>query len=96
MAYQRQRPVLQRLFEVVRSPRPEQAALIAAVFYAGYLLVMTQARESIDALAAITCMSVAAAAVLGLYAFAMGDPFVGFPTRSWLAIGAAAWIVNAR
>jgi len=73
-----------------RSLRGDGFALCAAIFYAGYILVMTKARESLDALTAITCMSVAAAAVLGFYGLVLGDAFRGFPTHAWLAMLAAA------
>jgi drug/metabolite transporter (DMT)-like permease len=73
-----------------RGLRGDSLALAAALFYTGYILVMTKARATLDALTAITCMSVAAAAVLGVYGLALGDAFRGFPLQSWLAMGAAA------
>jgi drug/metabolite transporter (DMT)-like permease len=73
-----------------RALRGDALALGAAVFYTGYILAMTRAREAIDALTAITCMSLSAALVLGAYGVALGDAFQGFPTVSWLAIAACA------
>jgi drug/metabolite transporter (DMT)-like permease len=75
-----------------RALRGDAFALTAAVFYAGYILVMTRARETLDALTAISCMSFSAACVLGLYGLALGDAFHGFALQSWIAIGAAAVI----
>ena len=75
-----------------RAVQGDALALTAALFYTGYILVMTRARATLDALTAITCMSLAAASVLGLYGLLLGDAFRGFPPQSWLAIGAAAVI----
>lgn len=75
-----------------RALHGEFLALTAALFYTGYIFAMTRARTRIDALTAITCMTVAAAVVLGLFALALGEPFRGFPARSWAAMGAAALI----
>jgi drug/metabolite transporter (DMT)-like permease len=73
-----------------RALQGDGLALTAALFYSVYILVMTRARLTIDALTAITCMSLAAAATLGSYGLLLGDAFRGFPLQSWLAIGAAA------
>ncbi|MEE2663761.1 MAG: DMT family transporter [Myxococcota bacterium] len=75
-----------------RAVQGDALALAAALFYTGYILVMTRARATLDALTAITCMSLAAASVLGFYGLVLGDAFRGFPLQSWLAIGAAAVI----
>jgi len=66
-------------------------ALFAAVFYAGYLLLMRAARQrGVDAVSALFLMTVSAAAALGGYAWLGGDAFWGFPASSWGAmIGAA-------
>jgi len=73
-----------------RAVRGDLLALGAAVFYAADILLLTRARRTLDALSAITCMSCAAASVLGLYGLLLGDAFCGFPPQSWLAMGAAA------
>ena len=77
-------------FSNQRALHGELLALTAALFYTGYIFAMTRAQARIDALTAITCMTVAAAAVLGLYGLALGEPFRGFPAHSWAAMGAAA------
>ncbi len=65
-------------------------ALTAAVFYAGYLLLMTAARRSGKAVSLLYLSSLSATGILGLYAVLMGDPFSGFPASSWLAMTGAA------
>lgn len=70
----------------------EGLALVAALFYAGYLLLMTAARRGVDAPAAVLAASSSATAVLGLYALALGDPFRGFPVQSWAAFAGAALV----
>jgi drug/metabolite transporter (DMT)-like permease len=72
--------------------RGDLMALGAAIFYAGYLLIMSSARRGLDALSATALMSVAAAAVLGTMGMALGHPFSGFPAHSWLAMAAAACV----
>ncbi|MCH8132823.1 MAG: DMT family transporter [Myxococcales bacterium] len=65
-------------------------ALTAAVFYAGYLLLMTAARRSGEAVSLLYLSSLSATGVLGLYAVLMGNPFSGFPASSWFAMAGAA------
>jgi len=67
-------------------------ALAAALFYTGYLLFMKAARVRADALPALMLSSMGATAILGLYALAAGDPFHGFPARSWAAMAGAAGV----
>lgn len=67
-------------------------ALAAAIFYAGYLLLMKSARRGIDALPALFLASVTATGVLGVYGCAAGDAFRGFPPSSWWAMAGAAAI----
>ena len=67
-------------------------ALVAALFYAGYLLLMKQARRELDAAHAVLAASASATIVLGISALARGDPFAGFPTTSWLAMLGAALV----
>jgi len=67
-------------------------ALAAALFYAGYLLLMAAARSSAAALPAFLLATVGAAVSLGTIAVVRGDPFHGFPAASWAAIGAAALV----
>jgi len=69
-------------------------ALGAAVFYSGYLLLAKDARRSGDALAVLALGSASAAALLGVAAGAAGDPFAGFPARSWAAIAGAALVAQ--
>lgn len=65
-------------------------ALGAAVFYAGYLLLMTAARRGIDAAPALLLSSAGATCALGSYAWLRGDAFTGYPASSWVAIVALA------
>ncbi len=65
-------------------------ALTAAVFYAGYLLLMTAARRSGEAVSLLYMSSLSATGVLGLYAVLIGNPFSGFPASSWFAMAGAA------
>ena len=65
-------------------------ALAAALFYAGYLLLMATARSQAEALPAFFLATMGAAVALGTIAAVRGDPFHGFPASSWAAIGAAA------
>jgi drug/metabolite transporter (DMT)-like permease len=65
-------------------------ALIAALFYTGYLLFMKAARVRADAAPALLLSSLGATGVLGLYGVAGGLPFHGFPSNSWAAMLGAA------
>jgi drug/metabolite transporter (DMT)-like permease len=67
-------------------------SLGAALFYSGYLLLMKAARREAGAAQAVLAASLAATVVLGLYALALGDPFRGFPARSWAAFAGAALV----
>lgn len=69
-------------------------ALSAAVFYAGYLLLMSAARRGVAAAPAILLMCLSATATLGLVALARGDAFAGFPGRSWAAMAGAAVVAQ--
>jgi len=65
-------------------------ALFAALFYAGYLVAMKRVRRELDAGPAILAASVGAVVVTGAFAVLRGDPFTGFPTRSWAAFAGVA------
>ncbi len=67
-------------------------ALAAAVFYAGYLLLMKAARRWTDTVPALLLASASATAALGLYALVGGDAFRGFPSSSWAAMLGAALV----
>lgn len=69
-------------------------ALAAAVFYAGYLLLMAAARRGLDAVPALFWMALSATTTLGLAAALRGDPFHGFPPSSWAAMLGAALIAH--
>jgi drug/metabolite transporter (DMT)-like permease len=70
-------------------------ALFAAVFYAGYLLLMRAARQGgVDAVSALFVMTACAAAALAGYGWLGGDAFAGFPTSSWLAMLGAATVTQ--
>ena len=65
-------------------------SLAAAVFYTGYLLLMSAARQEAEVVGALFLAGCSAALVLGIYGVLGGDPFTGFPARSWAAFAAAA------
>jgi len=65
-------------------------ALGASVFYAGYLLVIANARRELDTTSALFLVTTSAAAVLGATALGRGDAFSGFPPHSWAAMLGAA------
>jgi drug/metabolite transporter (DMT)-like permease len=67
-------------------------ALVAALFYAGYLVMMKAVRRGVDLAGATLFSTLGAICVLGLYAAALGNPFTGFPARSWAAFVATALI----
>jgi drug/metabolite transporter (DMT)-like permease len=67
-------------------------AIIASLFYAGYLLWMSEARRKIDTLSALFLMTATATAVLGAAGLALGDPFHGFPASAWAAMLGVALI----
>jgi drug/metabolite transporter (DMT)-like permease len=61
-------------------------AIVASLFYAGYLLLMSEARREMHAFDALLLMTLASAAVLACVALAAGDAFGGFPSASWAAM----------
>ena len=65
-------------------------ALFAAIFYAGYLLLMKAARRSADSISTVFLATLSAAATLGVYGVLLGNPFSGFPAQSWAMMAAAA------
>jgi len=67
-------------------------ALAAALFYSGYLLLMSAARTRAEALPAFFLATIGATVALGTIAVIRGDPFTGFPATSWAAMVAAALI----
>jgi drug/metabolite transporter (DMT)-like permease len=69
-------------------------ALTGAVFYAGYLLLMSAARRGLAAAPAIFWMGLSATLTLGSVAALRGDAFHGFPATSWAAMGGAAVVAQ--
>jgi drug/metabolite transporter (DMT)-like permease len=65
-------------------------ALLAAVCYAGYLLLMRAARRGSATLPLLWITSASATATLGVTAGLRGDAFAGFPAHSWGAMLGAA------
>lgn len=65
-------------------------ALTASIFYAGYLLVIGEARREVDTTSALFLVTCSAAVVLGITALLRGDAFHGFPPSAWAAMVAAA------
>jgi drug/metabolite transporter (DMT)-like permease len=66
-------------------------ALVAAVFFSGYLLLMKRARDELAAPHAVWLACLSASAVLGLCGLVLGEPFRGFEGQSWAAMfGVAA------
>jgi drug/metabolite transporter (DMT)-like permease len=78
----------------VGSLRGPGFAIVASLFYAGYLLFMAEARREIDALPGLFLMTVASAVVLGVVGLVMGDPFTGFPAHAWAAMVACALLAQ--
>ena len=68
------------------SLRGPALAVIASLFYAGYLLCMAETRRELSVLPALFLMTLTAAAVLGAAGLAAGDAFSGFPAHSWAAM----------
>jgi drug/metabolite transporter (DMT)-like permease len=64
-------------------------ALAGAIFYAGYLLLMKEARRATSVVPALVAMGWGATLVLGVTAVALDLPFRGYPARSWAAIAGA-------
>lgn len=64
-------------------------ALIASLFYAGYIVSMAEARRTVDVASGLALVTIGAACVLGVSAWVRGDPFTGFPLHSWLAMASA-------
>jgi drug/metabolite transporter (DMT)-like permease len=67
-------------------------ALVAALFYSAYLLLMKAVRGSADAVPALFLACLGAAAALGTTALLRGDAFSGFPASSWAAFVGAALV----
>lgn len=66
-------------------------ALFASLFYAAYLLTLSEARRSLDVMSGLVAVTAGAAGVLGAVAWLRGDPFTGFAPGAWAAmLGAAA------
>jgi drug/metabolite transporter (DMT)-like permease len=61
-------------------------AVVASLFYAGYLLLMSEARREIPAFDALLLMTMSSACVLAVAGVAAGDAFTGFPAASWAAM----------
>lgn len=58
--------------------------LVAAVFYAGYMLVMQRSRQQLDALPAFWLAGVSATALLLLTARIRNESLTGYPPITWL------------
>jgi drug/metabolite transporter (DMT)-like permease len=69
-------------------------AIIASLFYAGYFLWMSAARQQLDTLSALFLMTASATLVLGAAGIALGDPFRGFPASAWAAMLGLALITQ--
>jgi drug/metabolite transporter (DMT)-like permease len=81
-------------FDGPRGALGELLALGAAFFYAGYLLLIQNARRAAEALPAVLAASLAATIVLGVYTRILGDPLTGFPAHSWAAMVGAAVVAQ--
>jgi drug/metabolite transporter (DMT)-like permease len=67
-------------------------ALAASVFYAGYLILIGSARRELDTPSALFWVTASSAVLLAATALVRGDPFSGFPMRSWAAMLGAAGV----
>ena len=65
-------------------------ALIAGLFYAGYLLLMKAARSGASTIPILFCATASATLLLGGIVVLRGEPLRGFPGSAWAAILAAA------
>lgn len=65
-------------------------SLVAAVFYTAYLLLISAARREAEVVDALFLAGCGSTLMLGVYGVAGGDPFLGFPPRSWAAFAGAA------
>jgi drug/metabolite transporter (DMT)-like permease len=65
-------------------------ALVAALCYAGYLLLMRAARHGTGTVPLLFLTSASATATLGVAAALRGDAFAGFPASSWGSMLGAA------
>ena len=58
--------------------------LVAAIFYAGYMLIMQRSRQRLDALPAFWLAGVSATAVLLVTALVRQEPLTGYSLTTWL------------
>jgi drug/metabolite transporter (DMT)-like permease len=65
-------------------------ALTASLFYAGYIVSMAEARQTIDVASGLALTTLGSATVLGASALLRGDALLGFPLHSWAAMAGAA------
>lgn len=61
-------------------------ALLSAVAYAGYLIMVGQTRESVDTLTLVTITVASSAATLLIITLAMGAPLGNFSATTWAAL----------
>jgi drug/metabolite transporter (DMT)-like permease len=69
-------------------------ALLAAFFYAAYLLTTQHTRASLDTLSYLFIMSAFGAIVLLIFNVIRGFPLAGFPPQTWLALLALGLITH--
>jgi len=74
----------------VDSAKGAALALAAALFYAGYLLLMKAARRRADAFSTVFLATLSATLTLGVFGVVRGDAFGDFPAHSWAFMAAAA------
>jgi drug/metabolite transporter (DMT)-like permease len=75
--------------DIVRHPQlglGDALAVGGAACYAGYLLFVRRARQTMDALTMSAVSGVAATATLFVTCLVMRTPLWGFPIRSWMAM----------
>ena len=70
----------------IGDPIGDVQALVAAIFFAGYLLIAERLRAEMDTLTFNTLAIVGSVAVLFAVCLALGAPLAGYSRKTWLAL----------
>lgn len=68
--------------------------LVAGFFYGLFFLAAERAREKLSSLSALWVSIAGSTVVLGLLGLALGQPFTGYPTRTYASLAALALVVQ--
>lgn len=69
-------------------------AVLASVFFAGYILTTNRVRAHADTLTVTTVAVASSAATLFIVCLAMREPLAGYPAQSWLALAALGLVTQ--